>query len=321
MLRNGYPSVFLAAFAEGYGPAWTEELTIDDPDGNRLELVADDAPIAGRLIDLEGRPLPDVTVHVVQIDATPTEDLSPWLSETQSNPNDGLPSHSRMFTRWLPDSLSMLIPPVKTGPDGRFQLRGAGRERIVSLLIQGARVQTRVVQVMTRVGSSKSMPVPRPQPGQMAEHRYLDLRDWVRAYCRHPGGMSRATWSMPPRASRFREWSSAPEMTHYRAFENPYPLIRWRSDMAIRVATDGAGITVWAACPWAIRSSWVRSSATECLIDPCPRNYPTRRASAPPGSTSNSCAEFRCRERSRTGRPASPSRPSSNTFPRSRIRT
>ncbi len=61
--RNGYPGVHLAAFAEGYGPAWAERLTSDDPDGNRLELVADDAPVAGRLIDLEGRPLPDVTVR------------------------------------------------------------------------------------------------------------------------------------------------------------------------------------------------------------------------------------------------------------------
>ena len=80
---NGYSRAFLAAFAEGYGPAWAKELTIDDPDGNRLELVADDAPITGRLIDLEGRPLPDVTVRVVQVDATPTEDLSAWLSATR----------------------------------------------------------------------------------------------------------------------------------------------------------------------------------------------------------------------------------------------
>ena len=166
-IRNGYPSVVLAAFAEGYGPAWNREMTIDDPDGNRLELVADDAPITGRLIDLEGRPLPDVTVRVVQVDATPTEDLSPWLSEIQRDPKTAHRYFHRMFTRWLPASLSMLIPPVKTGPDGRFQLRGAGRERIVSIVIQGARIQTRVVQVMTRVGSSKSMRPPVPQMGQV----------------------------------------------------------------------------------------------------------------------------------------------------------
>ena len=168
LIRNGYPSVLLAAFAEGYGPAWTHELAIDDPDGNRLELVADDAPITGRLIDLEGRPLPDVTVRVVQVDATPTEDLSPWLSATQSNPNKAYYQSFSMFTRWLPASLSMLIPSVKTGSDGRFLLRGAGRERIVSILIQGPKIQTRFFQVMTRVGPSNSIPFPRTQPGQMA---------------------------------------------------------------------------------------------------------------------------------------------------------
>ena len=47
LASHGYPRVFLAAFAEGYGPAWAKELTIDDPDGNRLELVADDAPSRG----------------------------------------------------------------------------------------------------------------------------------------------------------------------------------------------------------------------------------------------------------------------------------
>ena len=161
-----------------------KSLTIDDPDGNRLELVADDAPITGRLIDLEGRPLPDVTVRVVQVDATPTEDLSPWLSATQSNPNTAYQSFW-MFTRWLPASLSRLIPPVETGSDGRFQLRGAGRERIVSILIQGAKIQTR-----RRAGDDARRaveldPVPAsPTGADGTEHRYFDLRDWVRACCR-----------------------------------------------------------------------------------------------------------------------------------------
>ena len=47
------------AFAEGFGPDWTDELMIGDPHGAVLELVADDRPITGRLIDLEGRPVPD----------------------------------------------------------------------------------------------------------------------------------------------------------------------------------------------------------------------------------------------------------------------
>jgi hypothetical protein len=235
--RTEFSGVFLAAFAEGYGPAWTAGLTIDDPDGNRLELVADDAPIAGRLMDLEGRPLPDVTVHVVQIYVAPTEDLTPWLSETQKDPKTAF-GVFRTFTRWSPDSLLMLIPPAKTGPDGRFRLRGVGRERIVSLVIQGARVQTRVVQVMTRAGSSKSMPVPVPE-GQVEtdiliypiefEHIAAPGRDVE-------GDVVDAATGHPVPGVVIR-----PKMIHYGAFENPYELIRWRPDRAMRVATDARG--------------------------------------------------------------------------------
>ncbi len=237
---NGYPRVFLAAFAEGYGPAWAKELTIDDPDGNRLELVADDAPITGRLIDLEGRPLPDVTVRVVQVDATPTEDLSAWLSATRGNPNAANRSFS-MFTRWLPASLAMLIPPVKTDADGRFQLRGAGRERIVSLLIQGPKIQTRVFQVMTRVGPSNLIQFPRPRPGQMSLN--TDILIYAIGF-EHVAGPGRdvegdvvdaATGQPVPGVVIY------PRMTYPRAFENHYPHLRWRSDMSIRVTTDVRG--------------------------------------------------------------------------------
>jgi protocatechuate 3,4-dioxygenase beta subunit len=240
LVRDRYTRVFLAAFAEGFGAGWTDELTIDDPAGNHLELVADDAPIAGRLIDLEGRPLPDVTVRVVQVDATPTEDLSPWLSATQSNPNAARQSFS-MFTKRLPASLSMLIPPVKTGPDGRFQLRGAGRERIVSILIQGAKVQTRALQVMTRVGSSNSIRSARPQPGQMALNN--DMLIYAIGF-EHVAGPGRSVEGDVVDAATGRPVPGVaiyPRVTYPRAFENYYPPLRWRSDLSIRVTTDARG--------------------------------------------------------------------------------
>jgi hypothetical protein len=239
-VRNGYSSVLLAAFAEGYGPTWTEGLTIDDPDGNRLELVADDAPIAGRLIDLEGRPLPDVTVRVVQVDSTPTEDLSPWLSATRSNPNEPFASFSR-FTRSLPAGLSVLIPPVETGSDGRFLLRGAGRERIVSILIQGPRIQTRLLQVMTRVGPSKSIQFARTQPGHMALYNDILIYAIGFEHVASPGRLVEgdavdAATGQPVPGVVIR-----PRITYPRGSENYHPLIRWRPEMSMRVATDARG--------------------------------------------------------------------------------
>ena len=130
---------------------------------------------------------------------------------------------------------------VKTGPDGRFQLRGAGRERIVSILIQGPKIETRVVQVMTRVGPSNSIRFPRPQPGQMAMD--ADILIYAIGF-EHVAGPGRnvegdvvdAATGQPVPGVVIR-----PKMVYPGAFDNPYPLIRWRSEMSRRVTTDGRG--------------------------------------------------------------------------------
>ncbi len=239
-VRDRRPNVILAAFADGYGPAWIRELTLDDPDGNRLELVADDVPIAGRLIDLEGRPLPDVTVRVVQVDATPTEDLSPWLSATRRDP-DAVHPFFWMFTRSLPAGLSVLIPPAETGSDGRFLLRGAGRERIVSLLIEGPRIQTRVLQVMTRVGPSNLIPSRRPRPGQMA--LTTDIMIYAIGF-EHIAVLGRTVEGDVVDAATGRPVPGVvirPRLTYRIPPEDPYPLVPWRSDMWTRVTTDARG--------------------------------------------------------------------------------
>ena len=166
-----------------------------------------------------------------------------------------------MFTRWLPASLAMLIPPVKADADGRFQLRGAGRERIVSLLIQGPKIQARVFQVMTRVGPSNLIRFPRPNRGRC--QWTTDILIYAIGF-EHVAGPGRdvegdvvdaATGQPVPGVVIY------PRMTYPRAFENHYPQLRWRSDVSIRVTTNDAGITVWAACPWANRLSSARGSA------------------------------------------------------------
>ena len=143
-----------------------------------------------------------------------------------------------MFRRWLPASLSMLIPPAKTGPDGRFQLRGAGRERIVSIVIQGARIETRVVQVMTRVGPSKSMRPPGPQrPLQTDILIYAIGFEHITAPGRDVEGdvVDAATGQPVPGVVIY------PKMTFPGAFDVPNPLIRWRSEMSTRATTDARG--------------------------------------------------------------------------------
>ena len=69
----------LLAVAKGYGPKW---LTVDADNGSRettVKLVKDDVPIEGRIIDLEGRPLANISVRISGIMASPHEDLTPWI--------------------------------------------------------------------------------------------------------------------------------------------------------------------------------------------------------------------------------------------------
>ncbi|APW63704.1 carboxypeptidase-like regulatory domain-containing protein [Paludisphaera borealis] len=148
----------VAAFAEGYGPAWTDDLKIGDPQGVTLQLTADDVPVTGRFVDLEGLPAAAVTIRAIQIDEAPEGGLPAWIAA-----NGAAGDASRAFgfdslTKPLQANLSRKIPMATTAPDGRFRLAGLGRERIVSLLVEGRGVETQVVHVMTRMGPAASIP-------------------------------------------------------------------------------------------------------------------------------------------------------------------
>jgi protocatechuate 3,4-dioxygenase beta subunit len=162
----------LAAFAEGHGPAWTADLKIDEPDGLVLKLAADDVPITGRLLDLEGRPVPGATARAIQLDETPEADLSRWLDDIPGK-RDFLAFAG--FVRPLPDGLSALVPPATTGPDGRFRLVGLGRERLVSVLVEGPTIATHVFSVITRLGASRTVRLGRNNPagGMMVLDNYV----------------------------------------------------------------------------------------------------------------------------------------------------
>ncbi len=235
--RQRFPGPLLAAFAKGYGPVWTDELLIGDPDGALLELVADDIPITGRLIDLEGRPLRDIEVRVIQVDATPQNDLSAWLEEIQKKPT-GYQSFNH-FSKSLPVVLSTLIPPAKTGADGRFQLAGAGRERLVSLVVEGPKIETRVLQVMTRVGPASSVRFVGPNV-ERALSSEIVIRaigfDYVAAPTRAVEGNVRDEATGLPLPAVVIH----PKLTVRDSFSNRYPLFDWAA-MSIRTTTDARG--------------------------------------------------------------------------------
>jgi RNA polymerase sigma factor (sigma-70 family) len=158
-----HPTV--VAMATGFGPAWSSFTTADEAGNLTLKLVRDDVPIVGRVHDLEGRPIPGATVRPVGVYASPAENLDEWEAETARarDLSDGAMGHlPRMLElfRWSKDLA------VTTDAAGRFRLTGIGRERVVSLWIDGPTIATAFADVhaRTRPGPTYRIAMQRDRP-------------------------------------------------------------------------------------------------------------------------------------------------------------
>ncbi|HKB41921.1 MAG TPA: sigma-70 family RNA polymerase sigma factor, partial [Gemmataceae bacterium] len=116
----------VVAAAKGYGPAWVyaEELGKGD---RPLQLVKDDIPIKGRVLDLQGKPVAGAAVRMLRL--KPAGGEFNWLNQN----------------RW-----AGLSENVTTDQDGRFTLTGIGRDRIAVLHVSGPFIESRVVEVAAR---------------------------------------------------------------------------------------------------------------------------------------------------------------------------
>ncbi len=151
----------VVAVAPDYGPDWIALKEVSNDKELTLRLVKDDVPINGRVLDLEGRPIAGASVHFDQIQKMPEEDLTPWLAALQAKAGNRN-ALNEVWGRYM-DIMKTLwnIPgsskSVKTGKDGRFQLRGFGRERVVHLRIEGPGIESRHVTVITRSVQGKGL--------------------------------------------------------------------------------------------------------------------------------------------------------------------
>jgi RNA polymerase sigma factor (sigma-70 family) len=141
-------NVYLIARGTGYAPDWGKV-----PAGGEvtLRLVRDDVPIEGRILDLEGRPVPGATLKVTRVSQKAGGDLAAWLEEN-------VEQHKRGFYH-TDDGLSVIRPEAFDGPvtvsvgaDGRFRLTGYGRERIVAMELRGPGIETVHFRAATRPG-------------------------------------------------------------------------------------------------------------------------------------------------------------------------
>jgi RNA polymerase sigma factor (sigma-70 family) len=145
--ENNRDATYVVAAADGYGCAFAK-LPPGTAGDVTLRLVKDDVPIHGRVLNLEGKPVAGATVRIDDLVYFPNSgDLTPWLEALKAGKAN--PELTRLTGLWSP-AYGALVPPVTTGADGKFTIRGVGVERVVCLRIDGPTVATRRFQAMTR---------------------------------------------------------------------------------------------------------------------------------------------------------------------------
>jgi RNA polymerase sigma factor (sigma-70 family) len=142
------PAIVTAA-APKYGVAWADVPAGGKRDGLTLRLV-DDVPITGRIVDLEGKPVPGATLHVLDIYAAANEDLGPWLRDVKARKGLCYQLENQHFGQHT----IAVGPRTMTDAAGRFRLTGIGRNRLVRVRLDGPTIVSQYLYVLTRPGET-----------------------------------------------------------------------------------------------------------------------------------------------------------------------
>jgi protocatechuate 3,4-dioxygenase beta subunit len=166
---NGYSEkpwehTYVVAAAEGYGFA-AARLGQPGASDLTLRLVKDDLPLRGRLLDLEGNPVAGARVRLADVLNVPKKgDLTDWLAALKANKDNPGTIDANYLTWLYSPAFDLLFPPVTTGADGRFEMKGIGRERVAHLRIEGPTIATQQIRVMTRASEDFRFPTQKEYP-------------------------------------------------------------------------------------------------------------------------------------------------------------
>jgi RNA polymerase sigma factor (sigma-70 family) len=147
-------ATILVAAAPNMGPGWVGLHADNKKTDLTLKLVADDVPITGQIVDLEGKPVPGATLRVLQIMASPNEDLGPWLAAARDRTAQPRDRDLAISQQYLPSYTTAPSAVAATDAVGRFRLTGIGRERLVIVRLEGPTIASEYLHVRTRPGEA-----------------------------------------------------------------------------------------------------------------------------------------------------------------------
>jgi hypothetical protein len=159
------PGVNVIATADGFGVAWRravaflpaeerkllKEQGLQKSNTSVLRLIADDTLLGGQIKTEDGRPAAGAHVEVQQLWGNDKGDLAPWLAAVGRGANyyqaaeTSLNQH--LVTGWTPLPFG-----ATTDGEGRFQLKGVGRGRVVILQVSGGNVACTHILARTAPG-------------------------------------------------------------------------------------------------------------------------------------------------------------------------
>ena len=149
------PSV-VAAFAANRGVGWVKVPADSKKDDLKVQLAQADVPVAGQIVDLEGKPVGGATLRLMQINAASEHDFSSWLEACKSKKGLSLELEQQYLKEY-----TIAVPlQVTTDAAGRFKITGIGSNRLIRVQLDGPTITSQHLCILTRPG----------EPIQVTEH-------------------------------------------------------------------------------------------------------------------------------------------------------
>lgn len=199
------PEMLVVAASDGGAADW-QYLKQEASQEVALRLPAEKS-IEGRIVNAEGKPLPNVELSVDEIERYARETMEQVLADVNAGR-----SILRMYKDWRYGPPPGQPAIVKTGVDGRFRMSGVSANTVVKLHVRGAGIRHATLAATTAAASTIRGPAPPvdppfpPQPGRVL---YGSQFDYVAEPGRSIQGVVRDRASGRPVAGvKVRCWSA-----------------------------------------------------------------------------------------------------------------